>query len=206
MIEPLDPLVDRASHGDAEALGSLLESCGPHLARILAGKIGGNWQSLLDLDDVIQVTFLEAFVRIDQCNAADARSFLGWVTRIAENNLQDAIRELGRAKRCPPGPRLQAGDVDSSCADLFNALTTTTSPSRAAGRNEVRALLEAALSQLPADYQRVVRLYDLEGQSAGEVAGVLGRSEGAVYMLRARAHDRLRELLGARSRYFSDTA
>jgi DNA-directed RNA polymerase specialized sigma24 family protein len=38
-----------------------------------------------------------------------------------------------------------------------------------------------------------------------EVAKGLGRSKGAVHMLRARAYDRLKELLGSTSLFFSDS-
>ena len=51
-----------------------------------------------------------------------------------------------------------------------------------------------------------MRLYDLECQPPQQVAEALGRSVGAVHMLRARAHDRLRELLGSASKFFSDSA
>ena len=60
-----------------------------------------------------------------------------------------------------------------------------------------------ALGSLPGDYEKVVRMYDLEGRPIGEVAAELGRSEGAVYMLRARAHDRLREQMGPASKFFT---
>lgn len=65
------------------------------------------------------------------------------------------------------------------------------------------AELERMLSRLPADYERVIRMYDLEGRGIEEVASELGRSSGAIYMLRARAHERLAGLLGSESRFFS---
>ena len=67
-------------------------------------------------------------------------------------------------------------------------------------------MLEQALRKLPQTYRHVVRMYDLEGQSIEQVAETLDRSQGAVYMLRARAHDRLRHVLGATTKFFSDTA
>jgi hypothetical protein len=36
-----------------------------------------------------------------------------------------------------------------------------------------------------------------------ELAAEMKRSEGAAYMLRARAHDRLKEILGSDSKFFS---
>ena len=46
----------------------------------------------------------------------------------------------------------------------------------------------------------------LEGADVGDVASELDRSQGAVYMLRARAHDRLKGILGSASQFWSDGA
>jgi RNA polymerase sigma factor (sigma-70 family) len=83
---------------------------------------------------------------------------------------------------------------------------TTTTPSRHARRDERATRLNTALDALPQDYGRAVRLYDLESLPIDEVAKQMGRSTGAVHMLRARAHDRLKDLLGAESKWFSSTA
>ena len=78
-----------------------------------------------------------------------------------------------------------------------------TTPSAAAAGNEIRSALASVLERLPPDYATVIKLYDLQGRSASELAAELNRSEGAVYMLRARAHDRLRDLLPSESKFFS---
>ena len=49
----------------------------------------------------------------------------------------------------------------------------------------------------------MISLYVVQGRSASERAQELDRSEGAIYMLRARAHDRLRDLLPRESKFFS---
>ena len=82
---------------------------------------------------------------------------------------------------------------------------TQSTPSGKAAAGEARAALKHALERLPADYQRVVRLYDLEDQPAEQVAEVLGRRPGAVFMLRVRAHRALRQLMGGSSKYFSQS-
>ena len=73
-----------------------------------------------------------------------------------------------------------------------------------AARNEAWAALKQAIRRLPEDYQQVVRMYDLEEQPVETVARVLQRSPGAVYMVRARAHRMLRDLLGGPSDYFTN--
>jgi RNA polymerase sigma factor (sigma-70 family) len=90
-----------------------------------------------------------------------------------------------------------------SCRGLVELVAGDDSPIRAAGQSETERLLELALRQLPDDYQRVLRLYDLEGLTGPEVARRMGRSHGAVKMLVARARDRLGELLGSGSKFFS---
>jgi DNA-directed RNA polymerase specialized sigma24 family protein len=62
-------------------------------------------------------------------------------------------------------------------------------------------LLSQAINQLPPTDALVVRLYDLESLPVDEVASLLECSRGAVFMRRARAHLRLRDLLGSPSHF-----
>ncbi|MGD9691349.1 MAG: RNA polymerase sigma factor [Phycisphaerales bacterium] len=201
-------LVRAASEGDDSALMTLLRHAGPGLRMHLASRIGSVWRSVLDEDDVLQVTFLEAFLRMrsfrppEGPGAADA--FFGWLRRIAENNLTDAIRGLESAKRPDPRRRMTGGTLEESFVALVEVLgATSTTPSRVAARDEAGELMRETLEQLPPDYGRVITLYDLQGKSVSEVAKEMCRTEGAVFMLRARAHDRLKDLLGSESRFFS---
>jgi RNA polymerase sigma factor (sigma-70 family) len=202
-----DALISQAVAGDRECLAALLERFGPDVRRGL--KIARKWSSVLDPDDVMQVTYLEAFLRIKQFAANGPESFLAWLRCIARNNLRDAVEELGRDKRPQPERRVRARpnarELDASSQQLFLELAghTSTTPSRHAGRAEARSHLENAMTKLPATYRRVVHEFDLEGRPAAEVAAALGRTKAAVYMIRARAHDRLREILGSGSKYLS---
>ena len=95
---------------------------------------------------------------------------------------------------------------DESYDGLFELLQDPgRSPSRHATRNEIHAALEQGIDLLPPDHGRVVRMYDLAGRDIEEVAAALQRSPGVVYMLRARAHRWLREILGRSSRFFDDS-
>ncbi|HEY3244916.1 MAG TPA: RNA polymerase sigma factor [Phycisphaerae bacterium] len=189
--------LSRAVAGDREALGALLERYGPAVEQKL--QIGARWHGLIEPGDVMQVSYIEAFLRIASFDVERADAFPAWLRRIAQNNLRDAIRALER-----PGDELQRIRVtvqDESYVALFDLLTSSHSTPSAQVRDlEACDLVHAALDRLPDDYARAVRLYDLEGRPIAEVAKSLGRSAGAVHMLRLRAHDRLRELLGSASR------
>lgn len=200
-------LVALARRGDHDAVTALLGRYGPAVRQRLAGKIAGHFRGVLEEDDVMQVTYLEAFMRVSAFTPREASpgaSFQAWLAQIAENNLRDAVRGLERAKRPDPRRRVLSRANQESYFSLVEVLgMTTTTPSRVAAKNEAIGCIEDALAKLPADYRRVVTLYDLECRPIEAVAAELKRSHGAVFMLRARAHDRLREVLGAASNFFS---
>lgn len=207
MLDAEAALLQRAVEGDSVALRALLEAFGGKVRQRLAGRIDKRYRALLDEDDVMQVTYLEAFLHIDQLTARDTPAFVAWLTRIAENALRDALRGLSRQKRPDPVRRvLSPAGVDSYIGLLECLGVTTTTPSREVARQDVTSILDTAIQRLPADYQKAVRLYDLEGHSVAEVAQLMGRSPGAVHMLRARAHDRLRLELGGSSQLFTNSA
>ncbi|MBI1827672.1 MAG: sigma-70 family RNA polymerase sigma factor [Planctomycetes bacterium] len=203
MNESDQELLARAISGEEGALCVLLEQYGIQLHAELEIRIGAKYRGLVDADDIVQVTFLEAFLRIRSFVPREPGSFASWLRRISDNNLRDAIRELEREKRPPPKNRVTAVSDDESYAEFFDHIAgTATTISRAAGRNELKGLIDTAMRKLPRDYEQVLRLYELEGLSAPEVSERMGRSHGAVRMLLARARDCLGELLGSESKFF----
>lgn len=206
--QDLDALLDQARRGERSALIELMESCGPRVRGRIAPKITGYLRPFIDEDDVMQVTYLEVVTRFETFTNGDAHAFLNWMSRLAENNLIDAVRMIEAEKRPNPRNRVETagrvsggGEAMQSLIDLIGV--TVTSPSNAAVGEEIKSALGAVLGRLPPDYATVIKLYDLQGRSASELAQELGRSEGAIYMLRARAHERLRDLLPSESKFFS---
>lgn len=199
--------LQRAVEGDVNALRELLERYGAEVRGRIRGQIDKRWQAMLDEDDVMQVTYLEAFLHIDQLTARDIPSFVSWLTRIAENSIRDAVRGLTRQKRPDPARRITEMPATDSYVGLLECLgVTTTTPSREAVSRDAIGIIQNAIGRLPNDYQTAVQLYDIEGRAVAEVASAMGRSVVAVHMLRARAHDRLRQDLGSSSQFFSGTA
>ncbi len=194
-----EALVRSAVAGDSDALSELLRRFGPEVERTL--KISPVWRTVLEPGDVMQVTYLEVFLRISTFESDRASSFAAWLHRIADNNLKDAIRGLSREKQPQPRQRVRPPRYADSLAGLQNLLSTeSATPSKNLQQREMCDQLEQAIAALPDRYAEVIKAYDLEGQSIDEVARRVGRSRGAVHMLRARAHDRLRERLVSVSR------
>jgi RNA polymerase sigma-70 factor (ECF subfamily) len=178
-----------------DALSALLAEHGPRIATQLATQIQSVYRGLLDAEDVMQVSYLEAFLRIRQFTWRGPDSFAAWLSQIASNNLLDAIRELERQKRPPADRRIVTAGSDTGPNALLDRLGwTSTTPSRSVSNEELRERLSGTLDRLPRDYAAVLRMYDLEGGRPDEVAARMNRSVGAVHMLRARAIDHLRTL------------
>lgn len=199
-----EKLLDLAVSGNAEALKELLARFGPQARLSIQGKIDRRHRSVLDEDDVMQVTYLEAFLHVDQLVSRDPEVFLAWLRRIAQNALRDAIRGFERDKRPNPANRIQAGSGDSYVALIERLGVTMSSPSRLAAAKEAQISLGESLEKLPVDYKHVVTLCDLQGMEAASAAQEMGRSVGAVHMLRARAHDRLRAIMGSPTQFLSE--
>ena len=191
-----DVLLSLATAGDRDALSALLARHGPTVRQSIATDISPGFRRLVDEDDVMQVTYLEAFLRVRELRTNHVEGFTAWLRQIARNNVKDAVKELTRAKR--PDPRRQHvdGASDESAQALFELVgMDSATASRIVRSDERKSFLDGALQQLPADYRRVLQEYDLNGTAIEEVASQMGRSQGAIFMLRARALARLREVL-----------
>jgi RNA polymerase sigma-70 factor, ECF subfamily len=198
-----ETLLHNARNGDRGALADLLELVGPRVRARIEPKISPAMRTLLESDDVMQVTYMEVVLRLATFTGGGYGGFLAWVSRLAENNLIDAIRSLEAAKRFDPRKKISPKREESASAFINLLGMHSITPSRVAAKDEAGALLEVALRSLPPDYERVVRGHDLAGKPMSDLAAEMKRSEGAAYMLRARAHDRLKEILGSDSKFFS---
>lgn len=208
-IEIDDGTVTAAVAGDSSALRRLLQACAPRLREHFAGRIGRHFQAVLSVEDVLQVTYMEACLQIGRFRPSGNDAFFAWLRQIAENNLRDAVRELEADKRPDRRRQIHAGSAEDSCANLLLSLSASgTTPTQGARRIEAKELLEEALANIPPDYAQAVRLYDLEGRAIDEVAGAFDppRTRGAVHMLRMRALEALRVLLGDPNRILSTRA
>ncbi len=203
-----DDLVSRATRGDQEALITLLLRYAPAVRASLAGRIPKRWHAVLSEDDVMQQTYANAIAKIQQFTSGSESAFARWLETTARCNLTDALKMLAAQKRGGgrrPSARLRP--VDESLLALWEGLSSTgTTPSGGISEAEARTALRRAIDELPEAYAQVVKLYDLEGKAVEEVAVILKRSPGAVFMLRARAHERLHEIMGRTTDFFSGSS
>lgn len=197
---PIETLLLRAKEGDAQALAHALHGCAASVRARLSGNIPSRWAAQIGIDDLLQQTYLDAFLSIGRFDGDTAEAFAGWLCAIARRNLQDTARALEADKR---GGSRRPISLDASTDRLEPLLdeicAVSLTPSRYAARNEAIVRLRAAVSALPTPHRDVINGYDLEGRTMAEVAATIGRTVGTAYMLRARAMGWLAEMLGGTS-------
>jgi len=195
--------LQRAMAGDAAALTRLLEVHGPTVRGRIAADMPRRWQAVLSVDDVLQQAYTDAFLAIRRFIPHGDGAFLAWLTKLAKNAMLDAIDMLNAAKR--GGERRQVmADPERSLTALFDAVVgASQTPSQVVAGGEALSAMRRALETLPPVYRTVIDLYDLQEKSADDAAAAIGKSVGAMYMVRARAHRRLAEIMGDRSQFLS---
>jgi RNA polymerase sigma-70 factor, ECF subfamily len=146
-----------------------------------------------DAEDATERTFLAALAHLprfeERARPEDgdgASTFRVWLFRIARN----AVAERRRAGRRRPETPLD------TLTDLAAPLDLEADVAR---RDETRAAL-GAIGRLSGDRRRALVLRFVDEMSTAEIAGVLGRSEGAVRVLIHRALRNVARDLGERDR------
>ena len=191
-------LIARAKDGDEVALTELLVIYWAKLRKHVARKVTGPIQGVVDAEDILQQTFLQAMQHIGQFSAHGDSSFYGWLKAIATNCAHDTTRRLTNAKR--GGNRRQvrklAHSDESSMADLVQMLSAGShTPSGSAARHEEIEAVQRSIESLPDEYRQAVQLRYLEGKSLAETSAEMSRSPRAVQGILDRARKKMRTTL-----------
>ena len=96
-----------------------------------------------------------------------------------------------RRRRAMPGTL----ELDSDQTGFIEPVDTARDPHAVYVSSVERALVRAAIQQLPVEYREIIILREYEELSYQEIAAVLNRPPGTVMSRLARARSRLRELL-----------
>lgn len=186
-------LVRRVKKGDKQAFDLLF---GRYQHKIL-NLVSRYLRDPEDVQDVTQEAFIKAFRALPRFRGESA--FYTWLYRIAINTAKNHI--VARSRR-PPGT-----DVDVDDAEFMegtDALKESESPESALARDELKAAIDRAISELPDDLRSAVTLREFDGLSYEQIAEIMDCPVGTVRsrIFRAReAIDRAIEpLLSARTR------
>lgn len=137
------------------------------------------WRSLrrlgllpVEADDGVQQVFVVAARRIQEVAPGNERAFLFATARRVASD----IRRLRARRR-------EVFAVDEKERD------PTPAPDEALGRKQARALLDEALDQMPEELRTVLVLFELEGMTVPEIAGLLELPTGTAASRLRRARE-----------------
>ena len=189
-----EQLVLRAGTGDASAVGELLDRHRDRLRRMITVRIDPRLAARVDPSDVVQEAFAEASQRLPDY-ARDRRvPFYPWLRQIAWQRLVHLHqRHIGAQKRTVNREcREDIALPDESVMQLAGRLVSSgTSPSRRALREELRGRVRTALDQMVGRDQEILVMWYLEQLSVREIAALLEMKETAVKSRHRRALQRL---------------
>jgi RNA polymerase sigma-70 factor, ECF subfamily len=181
-------ILARARAGNREAFRTIVERHSAAVFR-LAYRLTRSEQ---DADDVVQETFLKAYVELGRFEGRAALAT--WLHRIAVNCAIDLLR---RRSAAPVG---RDGHDHPAAARLASS---TPGPERQAAGRELRAHVEAALADLTPLERAAFTLRHLEERSVDEICAALGQTPAAtrhsIFRAVAKVRRALAPLVGVQS-------
>lgn len=191
-------LIAQAADGDRFALQQLLLVHSAWLSRHVVDKLPMVLRGTVDVEDILQQTYLQAYRDIRTLRNRTVKSFAAWLRTVAENRIRDALRSIDREKR--QARRRNIGAVrdgtTSSMADLVDMLSDRAdTPARCAVRHEAVQAVQVGVAGLSREQREAIRLHCLEGWTLDETAATMNCTSGAVRGLLQRAKQELHDVL-----------
>jgi RNA polymerase sigma-70 factor (ECF subfamily) len=169
-------LLERAREYDAQALAEIYDRYAESIYRYVYRFVGD--ASLAE--DLTSEVFLK-LLQVLGTSRAPRTQLQGWLYRVARNLAVDWYRQQAKGVQFSLNEELTPSG-DSAVTRLE--------------QQELHQDLIEAINKLTPSQQQVIVLRFGEGRKIGEVARLMGKSEGSVKLMQYRAMKRLRKLLG----------
>ncbi len=178
-------LVRRAKDGHQDALGRLLDRYCERVRKIVHLRLGDRLRGLMDSDDILQDTFINAIKSFDRFEMRNEASVINWLSRIAERAIMRQVQHFQAEKRRAvqvPIDELNSQDLGIQIADGQHG------PGTSLSRREQAQTIEECIRELPEQYREIIVLRNYVEYSWEEVAKEHGRpSVDAARMMHAKA-------------------
>jgi RNA polymerase sigma-70 factor (ECF subfamily) len=182
----IEMLVERARQGDRAAFGQLVDEYKDKIYNYVARMLNDPYEA----EDVTQEAFLRAYKSLPRFRGAS--SFHTWLYRIASNLAIDVVR---KRKRQDPTFSLDE-PLESDDGEYERELPDETGgPEDRTSTRETRVAVRRAIMDLPEKLRDVMILYELQGETYEDIAGILDVPLGTVKSRLFNARNRLKESL-----------
>jgi RNA polymerase sigma-70 factor (ECF subfamily) len=171
-------LIRRAQAGSSEALNALYERCAGRLLAYVRLRLGRDLRARLESRDILQAAMVKSLEHLHELKAENTGSLMGWLARIADNEIRDRADYHQRQRR--DAARETLDDAVPVAAITRSALSRIILDERA-------QQLEQAIDALSPAHREVILLRKFEELSFPDIARRLEKSEDTCRMLLARA-------------------
>jgi RNA polymerase sigma-70 factor, ECF subfamily len=166
-------LIEKAKAGDEHAFGELYDIWADKVYRFVYTKV----KSVAPAEDLTSDIFLRAWQKLYQYEPRSGARFSSWLYGIARNAIIDYYR-IAHHQEVSFEELPEIADLEGD------------EPYTEVGE------LERALSKLPEEYEKVLRLRFVEQVPISRVAQILKKKEDNIRAITSRALKRLKEVLG----------
>jgi RNA polymerase sigma-70 factor (ECF subfamily) len=177
-------LVEMVLSGDETAFENLFE----RYKRLVASIAARYFRNPEQIDEIIQISFAQAFFQLRYFRGAQDFSFAGWLGKIATNACLDALRSQ---KRKPENLMCDFSEPETEI--LFAAASN--GEKTAENSLVERDLAEKLLSHLAAEDRAILQMLDAEEMSVSEISEITGWSNSKIKVRAFRARNALRKVL-----------
>jgi len=178
----LDVLIERIRGGDSGAFGRLVAALEPFVS-------GSSFKVCRDreiADENVQDTFVNVYRKLHQFDGSS--KFTTWLYSIILNNCR-----MKRRRRLIDQATLSTDDVGEPAVERAQAKRSAEfGADRSLLLDELQAVLDRSVDELPEELRSVLMLRDLEELSTEETAAALGLTEAAVKSRLHRARVKVR--------------
>jgi len=165
-------LIGRMQAGDETAFSEFYGRWFPVVSSLISRILN----AADDVEDVVEETFWQTWRQANRF-AADRGSVQTWVLTIARSRALDRLRVTRRLREDAID---DGSSAESSASPASSALPSSSDPSLDAEHAERRALVVAALSELPREQREALELGYFGGLSQSEIAERTGQPLGTV--------------------------
>lgn len=196
--EKTETLLRRAATDDSSAVSQLMKHYRSRVRKLVTIRMDQRLTARIDPSDVVQETLLEAARKLPKYLRHPDVPFYPWLRALAINRLIDFHRQhLGaqrrNVRREEPWTPTLSNESAMQLADRL--ISSASSPSRRAERNELRQQVRLALERLPDQQREILVMKYLEELSSTEIASVLGIPDRTIRRRHRQAVEQLADLL-----------
>jgi len=186
-VESDDKLMLRCQEGDASAFDQIVQHHRTTLFNFIYRFINDRESA----EELTQEVFIRIYKNIGKFRP-ELSGFRTWMYRIASNLCKNELRNRSRHSKIIT--KSTSANTDEKGDNQIEKLQDASpGPDIQLEQNELREILNSAISYLPEKYRTVIILRDIEDMPYGDIAKIINKPEGTVKSRLNRARHMLKD-------------